>query len=317
MTKSKNWTKFLRVDPTSILLHKAPLPIRLKTAQLFFPENENLIFSLKNEMRSYKPLERLLSTQKPDGFWETSKKYKIEERNRAISFLWQLENMTQLLDYDCTRELPAVQKGIIALVKTQKADGKFPLLLHHHAYTLWLLARYELIGNPFVEKGYRWLAKRQRDDGGWLSPSIVPSGVSIKTTKSGVWTTLFAFQAFSVHSRLKNSEVCRKAASFVLENYLVKSHTTLFPEANAWDYLYTDYTDNGLFRGGTLRFIEALAPFAEYHEHPNFKKAVKWLMDLQLPSGLLPALPGKSKDGDFAVTFRFLKALNEMERAES
>lgn len=307
----------LKKDPIPTLLNKGPLPIRYITAQRFYPHDEELLNFLRAEILRFKPREQLLDTQLPDGLWKTTNKYQIEERNRAISFLLQLQKMTQLHDYGCTRDIPPIQRGIIALLKTQKPDGKFPLLLHHHGYTLWLLAQYDLIGNPFVEKGYRWLAKRQRSDGGWLSPAMVPSGVSLKTTKSGVWTTLFAFQAFSVHSRLRHSDVCRKAATFVLDNYLEKSHTTLFPEQDAWNFLYTDYSDNGLFRGGTLRFVEALAPLADYHSHPNFKKAVNWLLDLQMSSGLLPAVAGTSKEGDFATTLRFVSALKEMEKATS
>jgi hypothetical protein len=315
MTRSKNWLKFLKKDPVPMLLKKASLPIRYAAARYFLAPESKQLESLKYEMRVFKPLEQLVKNQQDDGSWKIEKKYKIEERNRAMSFLLQLKNMSQLRDYGCTKELSTVQRGIIALLKTQKPDGKFPLLLHHHGYALWLLAKYGMIGNPFVEKGYRWLAKRQRDDGGWLSPSMLPAGMSVKTAKSGIWTTLFVFQAFSVHSRLRSSGVGLKAAKFVLENYLEQNHTTLFPEKDAWNLLYTDYSDNGMFRGGTLRFVEALVPLAEFHSHPNFKKALNWLLDQQLDSGLFPAIAGKSKDGDFAVTLRVVMALKELSRS--
>ena len=315
MSKIKNWMYLLKNDPVPVLLKKAPLPVRYGTALRFTPGDAELLDTLRRDFYKYKPREHLLKSQLPDGLWELEKKYKIEERNRAMSFLHQLKNMTELLDYGCTKEMPSIQRGIIALLKTQKPDGKFPLLLHHHGYALWLLAQYDLIGNPFVEKGYRWLAKRQRPDGGWLSPLMVPDGVSLKNTKSGIWTTLFAFQAFSVHSRLRHSDVCQKAAGFVLDNYLERSHTTLFPEADSWSFLHTDYSDNGLFRGGTLRFIEALAPFADLHDHPNFRKAVNWMLDQQLSTGLFPAVVGKSREGDYAVTLRFVTALKEMDKA--
>lgn len=316
MTKIKSWLHLLKNDPIPVLLKKAPLPIRYATALRFTPNDIELLDTLKYDLTRYKPREHLLRTQLDNGLWKQDNYYKIEERNRAMSFLQQLKNMTQLLDYGCTRDMPPVQKGIIALLKTQKPDGKFPLLLHHHGYALWLLAQYDLIGNPFVEKGFRWLAKRQRSDGGWLSPSMVPNGMSLKTSKSGIWTTLFVFQAFSVHSRLRHSDTCLKAAAFVLDNYLAQSHTTLFPEPDSWNFLYTDYSDNGLFRGGTLRFIEALAPFAELHDHPNLRKAVNWMLDQQLSSGLFPAVAGKSKEGDYAVTLRFVTALKEMDKAK-
>lgn len=317
MSKHENWIKKLKHDPLPVLLKKAPLPVRYATVQRFFVDDERLLANLKNDLEKYQPRVHLFETQQVDGMWEVTKKYQIEERNRAMSFLLQLQNMTKLLDFGCTRDLPAVQQGIIALLKTQKPDGKFPLLLHHHGYTLWLLAKYDLIGNPFVEKGFRWLAKRQRDDGGWISSSIIPAGMSLQTVKSGIWTTLMILHAFSVHSRLKNSDVSHNAAKYMLDNYLVPNHTTLFPEPDAWNYLYTDYSEDGIFRGGTLRFIEALAPLAEFHDHPNFKKAVRWLLDQQLPSGLFPAVAGKSKEGDYGVTLRFYAALKAIERVRT
>ena len=315
MTKIKSWVHLLKNDPVPVLLKKAPLPVRYATAVRFTPDDAELLDALKKDLINYKPREYLFKNQLADGHWKLEKKYNIEERNRAMSFLQQLKNMTQLHDLGCTKDLPPIQKGIIALLKAQKPDGKFPLLLHQHGYALWLLAQYKLIGNPFVEKGYRWLAKRQRSDGGWISPSIVPTGVSLKTTKSGIWTTLFALQAFSVHSRLRHSDVCQKAATFVLDNFLERSHTTLFPEADSWSFLHTDYSDNGVFRGGTLRFIEALAPLAELHDHPNVRKAVNWMLDQQMSTGLFPAVVGKSKEGDYTVTLRFLTALKKMDNA--
>ena len=307
----------LKNDPIPVLIKKAPLPIRYASVQRFSSTSYDLLDSLRDELVRYKPREVLLKTQMEDGSWKLEKNYKIEERNRAMSFLLQLKNMTQLFDYGCTKEMSQIQRGIIALLKTQKPDGKFPLLLHHHGYALWLLAQYKLIGNPFVEKGYRWLSKRQRSDGGWLSPSMVPTGTSLKKSKSGIWTSIFALQAYSVHSRLRHSETCKKAAIFVTDNFLEQSHTTLFPEKDTWNFLHTDYSDNGMFRGGTLRFIEALAPIAEMHTHPNLRKAINWLLEQQLNNGLLPSIAGKSKEGDYAVTLRFVTALQEMDKAEN
>lgn len=315
MSKRKHWLKLLRIDPIPLLLEKAPLEIRYAAYKRFHPEATEQLEKLYQQLETYAPRKKLIQSQKANGLWKVSKKYTIEERNRAITFLEQLKYMNRLLDLQCTKELPVVQKGIIALLKNQKPDGKFPLMLHHHGHTLWLLAQFDLLGNPFVEKGYRWIAKRQREDGGWLSPSMLPSGVSVKTAKSGIWTTLIVFQAFSVHSRLRNSDVSRKAAQFVLENYLVRNHTTIFPEEDAWNYLYTDYSDHGLFRGGTLRFVEALAPLEDYHDHKNFKKAIDWLIDNQLPNGLFPAISGKSREGNYGVTFRVASALKEIEEA--
>jgi len=306
----------LKIDPLPILMDKAPLHIRYKTAERFLPDEKELLEELANELYDYKPREKLFKAQQPDGTWKLVNNYTVEEHKKGMKFLRQLMSLSQLYDYACTREHIVIQKGLIALLKMQKPDGKFPLLHHHHAYALWLLVQFGLVGNPFVEKGFRWIAKRQREDGGWLSPSMLPSSIAAKTAKSGIWTTLLAFEAFSGHSRLKNSPICEKASEFVLENYLQPNQTSLFPEPDAWSYIYTDYTPNGLFRGGTLRFLEALAPLPEKHNHPNFKKAVNWILEQQLHSGLYPAVVGRSEEGDFGVTLRVLTVLKAIEKAE-
>jgi hypothetical protein len=77
-----------------------------------------------------------------------------------MQFLLQLQNMMQLLDYGCTKDMPAIQRGLIAILKYRNRM-EISFTPHHQGLTLWFLVRYGLAGNPFVEKGFRWLAKRQ------------------------------------------------------------------------------------------------------------------------------------------------------------
>jgi hypothetical protein len=71
-----------------------------------------------------------------------------------------------------------------------------------------------LAGNPFVEKGFRWLAKRHSGRWRLAFTDDLAAGESVKTARSGIWTTLVIVQAFSAHSRLRNMETCSKERSF-------------------------------------------------------------------------------------------------------
>jgi len=309
MSKTKPFLDNLAQNPLPLLRDKAPLAVRYHTLQTFYPQEEDQIEQIAMQLQTHKERAQLINSQQDDGRWQLHKDYTIEEKQKAMLFLLQLKNMTKLLDLGCNKELDATKKGIIGLLKLQKPDGKFPLNLHHHGFALYLLSQYGLSANPFVEKGFRWISKRQREDGGWLSLSMLPEGESVKTARSCIWTSVIILQAFTNHTRLKKSTASSRSAEFVLESFLKTNTTTLFPQPDAWDHLYRNYTDNGLFRGGTLRFLEALAPLHETHDHRNFKKALDWLREQQLPSGLFPAIANRTKEGDYWVTYRVTKLL--------
>jgi len=316
MSKQKNWFRLLKTDPIPIIMDKAPVYIKYRTAIEFFPDDKELIEKLESKLERDKIRNKILSSQNDDGTWQLKENYFIEEQQRSMQFLTQLKMLSQLYDLGCNREMPQIQKSIICLLKLQKPDGKFPLHYHHHGLALLLLVRFGLGGNPFVDRGFRWIARKQREDGGWLSPATMLPGKSFKTCKSDIWASIVILQAFSSHSRLKNSETASRAAKFVLENFLQKNETNLFHEAEAWNYLYTDYTDIGLFRGGTLRMIEAISPLSDFHTHPKFKKALNWMIDQQMKDGLFPSVAGLSKKGDFGVTLRLLLCLKELEESK-
>jgi hypothetical protein len=296
-------------------MSKAPIAIRYATTQRFFGSDQKLLLRLQKELQADKERNRILSAQQDDGTWKLEKRYSLEERQKAIQFLDLLKKMYQLYEFFCTKENPAIQKALIALLKTQKPDGKFPLLFHHHGLALWLLVQYELTGNPFVEKGFRWITKRQRPDGGWISPTMTFSANSTNNTESDIWTTMVILEAFSQHTRLRNSDTCTAAAEFMLAHYLQPSTTTLLPGPDTWNQLQIEATDDGLFKGGTLRFLEAFAPLGQYHKKPPVKKALEWLIENQLDSGLFPPIVSpKVRQGDYSVTFRVMAVLDDFDR---
>ncbi|MCF7884969.1 MAG: terpene cyclase/mutase family protein [Candidatus Marinimicrobia bacterium] len=310
MTQTKDFSHILRIDPLSSLIEDAPVPLKFRIIKYFHPEDKENLSQLQKERKNNKRRTQLFKSQLEDGSWKLDTDYKIDKKKKAMSFLKQLQNLTELLYLGENSQSETIKKALIKLIKYQKEDGKFPLAHHHQGYALWLLAQYGLAGNPIVEKGYRWLIKRQRKDGGWISPVMKMSEDVSGDVTSCLWTSIIITQAFSAHSRLKNSENARQAAQFIADHYLYKNHTSLFPEDDAWDFLYTNHTENGMFRGGTLKFCEALAPLNYMHSNKNFQKAIKWLKDIQLESGLFPAKAGHDEQGDYHVTFRVLKVLD-------
>ncbi|MCF7741018.1 MAG: terpene cyclase/mutase family protein [Candidatus Marinimicrobia bacterium] len=313
MAQIKDFSQILPTDPLPLLFNKAPVHLQYRAIKYFDPENKKVLGALQKRRKSNKRRNKLFKNQREDGSWELDTNYKIEKKKNAMLFLKQLQNLTELLYLGENPRSETIKNALIRLIKFQKEDGKFPLAHHHQGYALWLLAQYGLAGNPIVEKGYRWLIKRQKKDGGWISPLMKLSEEVSGDVTSCLWTSIIITEAFSSHSRLKNSDTTRKAANFIADHYLYKNHTSLFPEPDAWDYLHTDHTENGMFRGGTLRFCEALAPLEYMHENKNFQKAIKWLKNNQLDNGLFPAKANNPDKGDYHVTFRVLKVLDKIQ----
>jgi prenyltransferase beta subunit len=313
MSNTKKIMQRLKADPLPVILDRAPVNVKYLAMKEFRYKEHGAIDELKAKVAEDPGRQKILSTQDSEGHWSTKEHFSIEERQKAMQFLQQLKNLTKLYNYGDTLENEQVKRGLIALIKFQKVDGKFPLLLHHHGYALLLLSKFGLSANPLVEKSYRWISKRQRHDGGWLSSSQVPEGENHDDVKSCVWTTMVITQALANHSRLKNSEACKKGAQFILDNYLSVVPPTLFPEPNAWDFLLPNFNDMGMFRGGTLRFLEALEPLKFTHGHKNFTKAINWLLSVQFSDGLFPAVANISKQGDHMVSFKVLKLFKKLD----
>ena len=312
MTYTKKIMQRLKADPIPVILDRAPANVKYLTLKEFRYKDHELIEELKTKIEDDKNRQKILDDQDENGYWSIEEHFTIEERQKSMQFLQQLKNLTKLYYYGDTLENENVKKGLISLIKFQKIDGKFPLLLHHHGYALLLLSKFGLSRNPLVEKSFRWISKKQRADGGWLSSTMIPEGADADNLKSCVWTTMVITQAFSIHSRLKNSEVCHKGANFLLENYLSVESPNLYPEPNAWDYLLANFNDTGLFRGGTLRFLETLLPLTHTHQHKSFKKAIEWMLNIQFSDGLFPAIANISKQGDHMVSYKVMKIFKKL-----
>jgi len=313
MPNIKDFSDILKIDPLPQILENGSPAVKYLATKYFYPSNQQKLNLLKNKIKQNQNRNKLLQEMDEDGHWEPDENYSIEKKKKAIAFQKQLQNLTQLLYLGADNESESIKKALIRLIKYQKQDGKFPLSLAHHGYALWLLAQYGLATNPIVERGYRWLVKRQREDGGWISSIMKTSADLSDNTSSCLWTTVIITQAFSNHTRLKNSNTTKKAADFLTDHFLYKNHTSLFPEKEAWDYLYTDHTEKGMFRGGMLRYCEALAPLKHIQDNDSLQEGINYLSSSQLDNGLFPAKINSDTTGDYHVTFRVLKLLDQLQ----
>jgi len=311
-----DYSHILETDPLPLLLHESPIHVRYHalTRLLNLPSDTSTVQSTREIALKESDMAKIIRQQTSGGVWPPSTKFTQEAHKVGAQFLSQVQHLHQAYDLGATREDQFVKQGIVALLKMQLGDGKFPLFFQHQGYALKILLDYGMQGNPFVELGLRWLFKRQRPDGGWLHPVQVPRGKNAKDVDSCIWTTLHAVWPMPGHTRNSRDARTRKAVEYVLDHFLEANHTGFLDSPDAWDYLYIGHDDLSAFRGGTLKMLEIASGTGFTRDHPVINKATRWLREQQLENGLFPAISGKDTNGDFMVTLRSALVLKQLYR---
>jgi len=309
-----DFLQILKIDPVPYMMDEAPPHIRYHLLRYVYglSEESDQLEALRQECRSAGQFRRIISGIDEEGLWEPEEQFSSEQKQFGIQFFTQVRRLHELFDLGGTREVDAIRNGIIALMKMQHSDGKFPLFYQHQGYALWVLMQYGMQGNPFVDRGMRWLLRRQRADNGWLHTVQVPPGENQEKYPSCIWTTCHAVWPLVYHNVYYKDDRTRAGIQYLLDHFLQKNHTRFFQSPDAWDYLYMGYDNNGPFRGGTLKLLDIAAEGGFDTSNKVVKKAAHWLRDQQLRTGFFPAVAGKDNEGDYMVTVRALNVLRKL-----
>ncbi len=230
----------------------------------------------------------------------------------GLEFLSHLIRMNKLVQFSLNKENPLIQADIVKLMGYIKDDGRFPLLYHHHAHACWILLKLGLGGNRLLEKSIYWLAKKQRDDGGWLHRSMVPDGVDYSAASSCIWTTMEIMNMLIKRPGMLKKIDMTKACEFLVNHIEQPNHTRFLHHQNAWNNISIGTGEESMFAGGTLKLLEVLAGCRYNMSDHRIQKLIKWLKAIQLDDGLFPREVGKLSIGDEWVTIRALAVYKKL-----
>jgi hypothetical protein len=254
-----SWKTQLKAEPIDWLLEPKNPSVRYFTLRdiLDRPENDSEVTAARKSIVKSKVVERILSKQHPDGYWDKSiqpyhPKYK--------SSYWQVMILGQLgMDKDDER----IQKACDFIFRFQLAEGGFSSYskkeasLEYHRLSMKSIAKGKplpdrkvwmqsfitehqyscLTGNmvaalirlgykedPRVQKALDWLTSIQNEDGGWLCPYW---HAHIKDTHSCFYGTICPLEAFSEIPEAERSNeikrVIERGAEFLLMHRLFKA----------------------------------------------------------------------------------------------
>ncbi len=307
---SPSWLRQLERNPLRTIIRKAPygaLSHLIRHVYRFSPGDK--VFQEMERAVENQP-EMISLRKKPDR--ELRQSGLDEDQSKGLQFLAQLSKLHKIADLGGTRYFPWVQDEIVKLMHFQNNDGRFPLLYHHHGHACWVLIRLGLEGNRILDRGFHWIAERQRKDGGWLHRTMKPAGRSYDQTASCYWTTAEIVQALSIRKTYRHKECTRSGCEFLLDHILKRGSTSFLSDIDAFNHLQIGNSGNSMFYGGSLKVLEASVNSGLTQKDPRVRKLVKWLFDIQLDNGMFPRIANNIPMGDHFVTVRVLQLFRKL-----
>ncbi len=310
-----DWIKVLKVNPIPKILDSG------KPADILSVHLNILVIDRKTE--HFRKLEKAVNHQeKLQKLFRDQAKFSDEkleisksktEVQEGLHFHKQLSLTHHLMQLGGRRYYGPVRDVILALMKYQREDGRFPLLYHHHAHACWLLLKLGLEGNRILDRAIFWIVNRQREDGGWLHRSMTPTGKEYENVESCLWTTAEVLQMLTHRNIYVSKDVSKQACEFLLDRVLYKNSTSFFTSEDTWDHLATSIKGNAMFLGGTLKVLESVVRCGYNPTDQRVKKMYNWLLDQQMDNGLFPAIAGKIPIASYSVTVRALEVVKMLE----
>lgn len=309
-----DWIGALGINPLRSMLDQGGIATKIKLLELVPVGDEReramTFHALRDAAFNSTRISRSIRLQQDDGHWPVKAKGQPPGIAKQMLLIGLMENLHFLGQFGGHRSWSVVKRGLRALLAYQKEDGRFPLPYHHHGAIGNLLIDLGIKSTPPIHKAAKWIASRQRTDGGWLHPSMAEDR---EKDRSCIWTTAEVFLFLSKYPTMNVKDTLRSAGDFVLKYALEENTTSLLTGKNSWNQLGVGSHGDQIFYGGTLKILEGLAGAGFNPSNSGFKKLYEWLLEQQLGNGLFPRIPGMDTRGEPLVTMRALKVIKKIE----
>jgi hypothetical protein len=307
MMTADSWLNRLEVDPIPSLLSCGNEAIVYFTRRDLLGEKVTPVKTLWELPQA----QRMLRRQREDGSWQYPGGNK-EVRSR--------ENYDQLETYRMLGELvekfgfnnksPAIKAAAEFIFAYQTEEGDFRGIYgsqytpNYSAGIMELLIKSGYVGDPRIEKGFRWLLSIRQDDGGWTIPIRtrglkldainVARADTVEPDRSQPFSHLatgVVLRAFAAHKRYRKSEEAR-AAGDLLASRLFKRDA--YPDRATPDY-WTKVSFPFWFTD-IVSALDSLSLLGFTAEDPRINDALLKLKERQTEDGLFDLKLLKIKD---------------------
>ncbi len=249
----------------------------------------------------------ILRKQKPGGFWKS----KTANRQKAPAVNYDLfetfkafSRLIEMYEFDNTNQ--SIQRAADYLFSCQTKEGDFRGIIgeqyapYYTGLIMSLLIRAGYAADERIEKGFSWLLSMRQNDGGWLIGSPGCFGDYSEEEKQRITThyvgtkrdfdfsrpfthsgTGMVLRAFAVHPEWSESEEACHAAALIKEQFFLKDNSTSYQHPDNWvNFKYP------FFWTDLISALDSLSLIGLSKDDPYIDKALKWLIDNQLETGL-------------------------------
>lgn len=257
---------------------------------------------------------KLLKKQLPDGSWPRPAGAKHPAINYRLIETWrQFRFLVE--EYGFTREHLETRAAAEYLFSCQTEEGDIRGILANQYATYYtgaimaLLVRAGYVDDPRIEKGFHWLLDMRQDDGGWTIPILthkMDRATQYRLTSeyaeplqpdrsrpfSHNWTGM-VLRAFAAHPEYRHSDAAHEAANLLKTRFFLPDVYTSYQDASYWlRFEYPFWWNNLVAAADSLSLIGLKA------DDCHMRRAVDWLVDHQLESGLWHVTYAKAIDKD-------------------
>ncbi len=206
--------------PVDWLLTGEPfVKYRTLTDLLSMPQTDNEVIETKKLASTHRLIKNIFDKQNEYGYWGTPKDIYTWWPRKDTTF-WLLG---VLADFGFTGEDTRISHACEYVFSTQLPSGGFgcaPPPAPYDCFTGILtesLAKLGYVSDSRLEKAYKWLAPRQRLDGGFWCKNTGLPGRPREKEPSCAYATLCVLDAFARNPNLRKGEIARKSTEFLLK----------------------------------------------------------------------------------------------------
>ena len=302
------WQNCLKFDPLSPLLSSGNQAISYFARRDLLDEDPGPV----SRLWQLPAAKKILKKQQPDGSWPRPGAHPHDAINYGLIETWrQFRFLVQ--EYGFTAADPSAGRAAEFLFSCQTEAGDIRGFLANQYATYYTGAILSLLiqagyeDDPRVEKGLQWLLSMRQDDMGWSVPMITYKldratiyrlsseyAEPLEPDRSKPFShnaTGMVIRAFAAHSRHRQSEAARVAASLLKSRFFQPDACTSYQAASYWVRFQYPFWWNNL-----VAALDSVTLIDPSRDEP-MDRALTWLVDHQQPDGLWLAsyVPGQAK----------------------